>query len=130
MNPLIAERFEAVEVRLLQSPAVSAYEIIRQEIGPTDGKLRVKVTFTDSSLTEFFEYVIATGEYLKPTKYSFHWQEASGKLNYRWDNAPHHPDLPYAPHHCHNADQSVNGVAQILDIFGVLDEIETFLQRD
>lgn len=31
--------------------------------------------------------------------YSFHWQDQSGHLIRRWDNAPHHPNLNTFPHH-------------------------------
>ncbi len=130
MNPVIIEHFNAVEERLLQSPVVIAYEIIRHEVTPADGKLRVKVKFVDGSMAELFEYVTAAGEHLNLSKYSFHWQDAQGDLNYRWDNAPHHPELPYAPHHRHNADQSTSGVARVLDIFGVLERIEGGLSQD
>jgi hypothetical protein len=45
MNPVIIEHFAAIEGQLLQSPVVTAYEIVRQEVAPSDGKLRVRVTF-------------------------------------------------------------------------------------
>ena len=124
MNPIITERFNAVEEWLLQSSVIVAYEIVRQEIGLVDGKLRVKVTFVDGSVAELFEYVTVSEASLNLSKYSFHWQDAQGGLKCRWDNAPHHPELPDAPHHKHNADQSVSGVSTVLDIFGVLEEIE------
>ncbi|MEA1899197.1 MAG: DUF6516 family protein, partial [Thermodesulfobacteriota bacterium] len=45
-------------------------------------------------------------------KYSFHWQNAQGRLRQRWDNAPHYPDLPNAPHHVHGENDSVQEVMQ------------------
>jgi len=127
MNPVIIEHFNAVEERLLHSSVVIAYEIVRQEIAPTDGKLRVKVTFVDGSIAELFEYVTISEASLSLSKYSFHWQDAQGGLKCRWDSAPHHPELPDAPHHRHNADQSVSGVSTVLNILGVLEEIEESL---
>ncbi len=35
------------------------------------------------------------------SKYSYHWQAASGATLIRWDNAPHHKELPTHPHHTH-----------------------------
>ncbi|MFQ6056656.1 MAG: DUF6516 family protein, partial [Methanosarcinales archaeon] len=32
--------------------------------------------------------------------YSYHWQK-NNELIMRWDNAPHHRDLPNFPHHIH-----------------------------
>jgi hypothetical protein len=40
-------------------------------------------------------------------KYAFHWQNDSGELIVRWDNAPHFPKLPNFPHHKHLSDGSV-----------------------
>jgi hypothetical protein len=129
VNPIIIERFDLVEQRLIQSPVVIAYEIIRREVAPSDGKLRVKVAFIDESVAELFEYVTALEADLKLSKYSFHWQDRQGDLKCRWDNSPHHPELPNAPHHRHYADQSVSGVSRVPDIFTVLEEIEEDLRK-
>ena len=34
-------------------------------------------------------------------QYSFHLQDARGRLVFRYDNAPHHRELPTFPHHKH-----------------------------
>ena len=128
MNPIIHDHFNTIEAWLLQSPVVIGYKIISKEIAPTDGKFRVKVNFVDGGMAELFEYVIVSERDLNLSKYSFHWQDKHGNLKCRWDNAPHHPELPNAPHHKHNADQSVESVFKILDIFGVLEEIERTLE--
>src|SRR5689334_9731720 len=38
--------------------------------------------------------------------YSYHWEQRSqsGRL-YRWDNAPHHPQIGTFPRHMHNGDE-------------------------
>ncbi|WP_020373459.1 toxin-antitoxin system TumE family protein [Sulfobacillus thermosulfidooxidans] len=48
-------------------------------------------------------------------KYSYHWQEGRGAI-YRFNNAPHHPEILTHPHHFHDGSQeniresSVSGV--------------------
>jgi hypothetical protein len=66
-----------------------------------DAKLHYKlqITFTDDSLLFAKEYISATER-----KYAFHWQDSSGKMLARWDNSPHHKNLPTFPHHKHIAD--------------------------
>ncbi|MEW5766246.1 MAG: DUF6516 family protein [bacterium] len=64
---------------------------------------------------ELFEYVAELGGRMHLKKYSFHWQDAQGKLQRRWDNAPHHPNLPKAPHHIHSEDNSV----RIIRLFSI-----------
>jgi hypothetical protein len=129
MNPIVIEHFDTVEQWLLQSPAVISYKITRKEVALTDGKLRVNVSFVDKSMAELFEYVIVTQSGLNLSKYSFHWQDVEGKLKCRWDNAPHHPELPNAPHHKHNTDESVTGIPGAFDIFNFLNEIEYALRK-
>ena len=124
MNPLIIEYFSAIEEVLLQSPNIIAYKVLRKEVGVTDGKLRVRVSFTDKSIAEFFGYATISGGKIQLSKYSFHWQDENGTLRCRWDNAPHHPDLPNAPHHKHNADRSTEGVLKDPDITEILTEID------
>lgn len=54
MNTAIRNYFEAIEMYLLQCPAVVSYQIIRQEISPTDGKIRIKIGLVDDGLLECF----------------------------------------------------------------------------
>jgi hypothetical protein len=124
MNSIISDRFNLVEEWLLESPLIVSYEIVRRDISHLDGKLRIKVSFFDESKAELFEYVAISDSQIDLLKYSFHWQDERGRLRYRWDNAPHHQELSGSPHHRHNADQSVNGISTVLDIFAVLREIE------
>lgn len=52
------------------------------------------------------EYVVMEPQ-LRPLSYRYHLQDAQHTLVCRWDDAPHYPDLPTCPHHCHLADGSV-----------------------
>lgn len=36
--------------------------------------------------------------------YSYHWQDKTGKLLVRWDNSPHHKNIPTFPHHKHTGE--------------------------
>ncbi len=124
MNSLINQRFNAIEEQLLQSAHVAYYQIIRKEMIALSGKIRLKISFTNSDVAEFFEYVTVKNNAVQIEKYSFHWQTAQGELKSRWDNAPHHLELPNAPHHKHNADLSVIGVGEKIDVFYALKFIE------
>ena len=124
MNLLIEEFFDSVEVCLIESPAVSSYTLVRREISPVDGKLRIKAELDDGSLLEFFLYVKKTGGQVRQSKYSFHWQSTQGRMIKRWDNAPHHPGLDNAPHHTHIGADIVEGSRCIPDIFFVIKQIE------
>lgn len=128
MNPVIEQYFDRIETRLLQSPAIVAYQIIRREVALADGKLRLKAVLSDGGAAELFEYVSEAEGHIQLLKYSFHWQDAQGQLKRRWDNAPHYLHLPNAPHHLHLEDNVVQAVNQTPDIIFVIEEIEKTLR--
>jgi hypothetical protein len=59
--------------------------------------------------------------------YSYHWQDAEGRLLWRWDDVNHYRHLPYTPHHVHLSDGNVEGVANPPSLTDVLAQIEAFL---
>lgn len=59
-----------------------------------------KVRFKDGSLLHIKDYLFLDGK----RKYSYHWQDANGNLISRWDNSPHHKEIPTYPHHRHMSD--------------------------
>ena len=127
MNPLLEEYFDSAEACLIESPAIRSYMIIRREISPVDGKLRVKAVLDDDSLLEFFLYLTEKNKHIEQSKYSFHWQDKQGSLIKRWDNAPHHPELKNVPHHAHIGDDRVEALFDVPDVFFVIEQIEANL---
>jgi len=128
VNPIIRQHFDAAEARLIQSPAIVSYQILRREIATSDGKLRVKAVLTDGGSAELFEYVAESEGRISLLKYSFHWQDAQGRLRRRWDNAPHYPNLLNAPHHVHSENDSVREASRVPDLHFVVGEIEKALE--
>jgi hypothetical protein len=59
--------------------------------------------------------------------YTYHYQRADGTLVFRYDNAPHYPDLPSAPHHKHIGKNDILA-AEMPDLFQVLKEIEDIIE--
>ena len=127
MNPSIEQHFDAIEARLIQSPMVVSYHVVRREVAQSDGKLRVQTTLSDGGALELFEYVVWAEAHVRLVRYSFHRQDADRNLRQRWDNAPHYPTLPYAPHHVHTRDGGVDGIAEAPDVFAVIGRIEDVL---
>jgi len=124
MNRIIAQHFDAVEMSLIHSPAILSFDILAREISPTDGKLRFRARLQHGGLLECFQYVIVSGGEIASAKYSFHWQDRTGRLIRRWDNAPHFQGLPNAPHHIHTRDGSVIASRSVPDILDVISFIE------
>ena len=66
--------------------------------GHVAGHLR----FYDGSLLAFEEILEVRGVHqITKTYYKYHYQRADGTLVFRYDNAPHHPEVPTFPDHIH-----------------------------
>jgi hypothetical protein len=128
MNLIIANYFDEIEMRLIESPVVASYKQIRREVTPTDGKLRIRATLIDGGPFELFEYVTEERGRIDLRKYSFHWQDADGELVCRWDNVKHHMDLPNAPHHLHIKEGPLQPVFDVPNAMAVLTIIEEQVQ--
>ena len=62
---------------------------------------------------------------MEKLRYVYHYQNASGEVIFRYDNAPHHPNLPTHPHHKHIG--SAVEPSQDPDLSEVLHEIEQLI---
>ena len=62
------------------------------------------------------------------TRYNYHYQRADGTLVFRYDNAPHYPDLPGFPEHKHSGGQVLSAPAP--DLSQVLIEADRYLYPD
>jgi hypothetical protein len=88
----------------LASPQVKRVEKVRQEEDATGqiGFMRYRLTLSNDDLLELTERIEARARAIVVTKYRHHWQDQTGRLIQRWDNAPHYPHMPSFPHHVHD----------------------------
>jgi len=71
-----------------------------EELDTSLDKYRLKLK--DGLIVELTERIIEESGTFNTTKYRFHWQNKSGELIKRWDNAPHHPEINSFPDHLHD----------------------------
>jgi len=90
-----------------------------------DGRLAGKLSFFNGSFLEFREEAVAFGRKIRKIAYSYHYQRADGSLVFRYDNAPHYPELPGFPCHKHVGEQVLP--ADPADLREVLQEIDDIL---
>lgn len=95
-----------------------------------EGRLR----FWDGSLLAFVEIVQQRGAIVGKYEYAYHYQDAYDRLVFRYDNAPHHPEIATYPHHKHIAgiraeDEIIESVAAP-HLGDVLREIDRILYKD
>ena len=66
-----------------------------------DGRVRGRLRFYDGSTLTFEEKVIKRGRSIEKISYRYHYQRPDGTLVFRYDNAPHHPEVFTFPDHVH-----------------------------
>lgn len=94
----LQEYFDLITRVVEHSEAESVEIDVEQD--PTASKVKGALYFRDGSRLEFTETV--TLERYRPVKLFYVYQYISGgEAVFRYDNAPHHPDLPTFPHHKH-----------------------------
>jgi hypothetical protein len=67
----------------------------------TRANLRIRLRLPDDSFLEISEALVVEEGALTWLSYRYHWQDASGRVILRYDNAPHHPEVQSFPHHKH-----------------------------
>ncbi len=85
------------------SDIITAYSVFEYKRYGSATSLVAKVEFKDSSLLHIKDYLFIDGK----RKYSYHWQDAQGRLITRWDNSPHHREISTFPHHRHLSEEVV-----------------------
>ena len=54
MNERVRRHFDEIEVRLIECPLILSYQIIRRDISPDDGKLRIRSALSGGGVFECF----------------------------------------------------------------------------
>lgn len=98
------------------------------ELPNHQGIIEGRLTFHDGSLLDFDEVVLLRDEQLVKLRYAYHYQDRSGEPIFRYDNVPHHPNIPTYPHHKHVGYAVVP--AQVPDLSEILREIEQIIFDD
>ena len=108
---------------------VKEIDIVEHEPDDQTGEFHARVGFYDASLLEAVEKVsLENGEIIKD-QYSYHYQKSDGDLVFRYDNAPHHPEIETFPHHKHVESDDNVIASQPPDMSEVLVEIDGVLYQ-
>lgn len=92
------------------------------KLSDRQGSLEGRLTFVDGSMLDFDETFLVRNRRITKLRYTYHYQDESGALIFRYDNAPHFPNLPTYPNHKHV--ESGVEPAQAPDLGDVLREID------
>ena len=116
MNAVI-ERYAAI---------IKKYEVTTWEIQPTSSRLNAKIVFLDDSCLLVKDYMFLRNGASR--KYAYQWQDQSGQLISRWDNAAHWKQIATFPHHKHDGQEDRVAPSREVTLEDVLHEIAEQLQ--
>ena len=106
-------------------PLVEGVRVIEYDETPA-GKLEVKIRCRFSGIYQFQIWL-----HIEPEFQDYAYQLFTDKPLLRWDNTPHYPDIPTAPHHFHNEHGRVSisllEGKPMEDLKKVLTEVEKWL---
>lgn len=117
-----AEQFEKV---VSSSPIVLSSHIEKQ-FGPTGSTLylRGNLLFIDTSVLEIALFTNKSSHGVAVDKYRFQYMITGGVMIFRYDNAPHHPEIPSFPHHKHAFDKVIpSSIPSIQDLLNEISAI-------
>ena len=112
---------------LREHPLVKSVRVVNYDETPA-GKLELKIR---CRLIQDYQFQVWL--HYEPTFHDYAYQLFTRRPLLRWDNSPHYPDVPTAPHHFHNevgdVSESPLSGRPLKDLRKVLSEIEKWLSR-
>lgn len=116
---------DAIKLRLIASPIIAEYHILKERATRTDGYLRLRATLVNGDFLELVEAFEGGASEIVVVDYRHQWMDAAqSQLRRRWDGAPHHPELSEFPHHVHVENENNVVPGHPMSILAVLDELE------
>ena len=123
MPSLIEDYVQSLLNAAANSPIISASNIQLDKRTNHAGLIRGDLFFGDGSRL-YFRELVNTEDLVIRLMYSYHYQDASAQLIFRYDDTPHHTETDSFPHHKH-IEQEGNIVASAPPtLVSVLGEIE------
>ena len=123
---LIDEYFQQIDAIIALCPIIVKTDLIKDKRSPYIGFLEGHLSFLDGSSLHAVEFVNVK-TIVDRYKYSYHYQDANNQLIFRYDMAPHHPDVATFPHHKHVGAAANAQEASAPTLEDVLREIESLL---
>jgi len=121
------EYFNQVQQLIDHTPDAVIERYEEQLLSETRGVLRIRLRFPDDALLEISEAIVIVAGEPHSIAYRYHYQGPSAELVFRYDDAPHHPEIPTHPDHKHSGNQVLSGPHPSID--QVLLEVAAIRER-
>ena len=94
--------------------------IVKKEYNDTQILIKGSITFTNGFILDFME--LKNTKNKTKIKYKYHFMNTENEMQFRYDNAKHHPEIKTFPHHKHISNIVVK--SEKPELFDVLAEIQ------
>jgi hypothetical protein len=92
-----------IEAIIYSRQEITVQDLCFEPVSTTGAYIEDRLIFYDGSFLEIEEVLCLSDRRMEKVRYSYHYQKGNC-LIFRYDNAPHHPELPTFPHHKHVGD--------------------------
>ena len=123
MPNLIEDYVQSLLTAAADSPIVSASNIQLDKRTNRSGLIRGDLFFLDGSRL-YFRELLDIEDTVVRLMYSYHYQDGSAQLIFRYDDTPHHGDINSFPHHKHIEQENNVVASKQPGLADVLSEIE------
>jgi len=123
---VIQKFVEAIEKTIASSSIVLSSNI-QKYVGPALETVYLKghLLIIDSSILEISIFAVQFRDTISIDKYRLHYMNRVGRMLFRYDNAPHHPEIDTYPHHKHMPDKIIPSSMPSLQ--NILNEISAII---
>jgi hypothetical protein len=123
----VIQRFvENIEKTIASSSIVLSSDV-QKHFGPAleTVYLKGRLLIIDSSILEIAIFATESRKTVSIEKYRLHYMNSTGQMLFRYDNAPHHPEIDSYPYHKHTSDRIVPSTMPTLK--DILNEISAII---
>ena len=99
---MIDEHLDEIEKTIKDDHLVIFSDFQRINTSHNTAYIKAKIRFIDNSFCGIFHYVHDENG-LFSFDYRYHYMESENTMIFRYDNAPHHPEVKSSPHHKHTS---------------------------
>jgi len=123
----VIRKFVAEIEKVIDSSSIVLSSNIEKYFSPGEETVYLKgrLIIIDSSILEIALFVTEFRKTLSIDKYRLHYMNSAGQVLFRYDNAPHHPDIDTHPHHKHTSAKI--GASNVPSMQDILNEISSII---
>jgi len=125
----VKDYFSEIQNLLRRSAFIENVDVKYEAKSKTVGLIYGNIGMVDGSTLQFLELIDRKDNEIIRPKYRFHFMDSGDKMIFRYDNAPHHPEVPTYPHHKHIRDEEKPKQSKEIGLRDVLSNIEGTIIR-